>query len=153
MSDALDVRLGSQACGVCGHSDSADSLGLFGHRRASLLISDAFIQNHPDQLTDAMRNRPDGLVVAETRNETAVDDLEDASFTFDGSEVSWGALKSPEFSSMHPSRGWLCMGGVVANSRAHCPAASCRWVTRQRKAALGHCGVCEHAPQHVRVPI
>jgi hypothetical protein len=67
------------------HSDSADSLGLFAHRRASLLISDAFMQNHPDQLTDAMRNRPDGFVVAETRNETTVDDLEDASFTFDGS--------------------------------------------------------------------
>ena len=43
------------------------------------------MQNHPDQLTDAMRNRPDGFVVAETRNETTVDDLEDASFTFDGS--------------------------------------------------------------------
>jgi hypothetical protein len=67
------------------HSESADSLGLFGHRRASLLISDAFIQNHPDQLTDAMRNRPDGFVVAETRNETTGDDLEDASFRFDGS--------------------------------------------------------------------
>ena len=32
-----------------------------------------------------MRNRPDGFVVAETGNETTVDDLEDASFTFDGS--------------------------------------------------------------------
>jgi len=32
-----------------------------------------------------MRNRPDGFVVAETRNETTVDDLEDASFAFDGS--------------------------------------------------------------------
>jgi hypothetical protein len=61
------------------HSDSADSFGLFGHRRASLLKSDAFIQNHPDQLTDAMRNCPDGFVVAETRNETTVDDLEDVS--------------------------------------------------------------------------
>jgi len=67
------------------HSERADSLGLFGHRRASFLISDAFMQNHPDQLTDAMRNRPDSFVVAETRNETTVDDLEDASFTFDGS--------------------------------------------------------------------
>ena len=43
------------------------------------------MQNHPDQLTDAMRNRPDRFVVAETRNETTVEDLEDASFTFDGS--------------------------------------------------------------------
>jgi hypothetical protein len=42
------------------HSDSADSLGLFGHRRVLLFISDAFMQ--PDQLTDAMRNRPAVLV-------------------------------------------------------------------------------------------
>ena len=67
------------------HSDRAPSLGLFAHRRAALLIANAFIQNHPDQLTETMRNRPDGFVVAETRNETTVDDLEDASFTFDGS--------------------------------------------------------------------
>ena len=32
-----------------------------------------------------MGNGPDGFVVAEARNETTVDDLEDASFTFDGS--------------------------------------------------------------------
>ena len=67
------------------HSDRAHSLRLFAHRRAALLIANAFIQNHPDQLTETMRNRPDGFVVAETRNETTVDDLEDASFTFDGS--------------------------------------------------------------------
>jgi len=67
------------------HSDRAHSLGLFAHRRAALLIANAFIQNHPDQVTETMRNRADGFVVAETRNETTVDDLEDASFTFDGS--------------------------------------------------------------------
>jgi len=67
------------------HSDRAYSFGLFAHRRAALLIANAFIQNHPDQLTETMRNRPDGFVVAETRNETTVDDLEDAFFTFDGS--------------------------------------------------------------------
>ena len=67
------------------HSDRAHSFGLFAHRRAALLIANAFIQNHPDQLTETMRNRPDGFVVAETRNETTVDNLEDASFTFDGS--------------------------------------------------------------------
>jgi hypothetical protein len=32
-----------------------------------------------------MRNCADGFVVAEARNETTVDDLEDASFNFDGS--------------------------------------------------------------------
>jgi hypothetical protein len=67
------------------HSGSADSLGLFADRRAPFFIANAFIQHYPDQLTYAMRNCPDGFVVAETRNETTVDDLEDASFTFDGS--------------------------------------------------------------------
>ena len=67
------------------HSHSADSLGLFAHRRASFLIANAFMQHHPDQLTDAMRNRPDSFVVTEARNETTVDHLEDTSFTLDGS--------------------------------------------------------------------
>lgn len=57
------------------HSGNADSLGLFADRRAPFLIANAFIQDHPDQLTYAMRNCPDGFVVAETRNETTVDDL------------------------------------------------------------------------------
>ena len=62
------------------HSGSAGSSGVFRNRRAPFLIANAFIQNHPDQLTEAMRNCPDGFVVAEARNETTVDDLEDASF-------------------------------------------------------------------------
>ena len=59
------------------HSGSAGSSGVFRNRRASFLIANAFIQDHPDELTYAMRNCPDGFVVAETRNETTVDDLED----------------------------------------------------------------------------
>ena len=62
------------------HPGSAGSSGVFRNRRAPFLIANAFIQNHPDQLIDAMRNCPDGFVVAEARNETTVDDLEDASF-------------------------------------------------------------------------
>src|SRR5258705_3777373 len=61
-------------------SGSAGPSGVFRNRRAPFLIANAFIQNHPDQLTDAMRNCPDGFVVAEARNQTTVDDLEDASF-------------------------------------------------------------------------
>ena len=36
------------------HSGSADALGLFADRRAPFLIANAFIQDYPDQLTDAM---------------------------------------------------------------------------------------------------
>jgi hypothetical protein len=43
------------------------------------------MQDYPDQLAHAMRNGPDGFVVSEARNEPTVDDLEDASFMFDGS--------------------------------------------------------------------
>jgi hypothetical protein len=73
---------------ACGVSESFGPCGLAWIVRsppASLLIADAFMQNHPDQLTETMRNCPDGFVVAETRNETTVDEIEDASFTFDGS--------------------------------------------------------------------
>jgi hypothetical protein len=43
------------------------------------------VQNDPDQLTEAMRNGSDGFVVSEARHQTTIDDLEDASFVFDGS--------------------------------------------------------------------
>jgi len=37
------------------HSGSAGWSGVFRNRRAPFLIANAFIQNHPDQLTDALR--------------------------------------------------------------------------------------------------
>jgi hypothetical protein len=51
MPDPLEVRLGSQASGGSG---SAGSSGVFRNRRAPFLIANAFIQDYPDQLTDAM---------------------------------------------------------------------------------------------------
>src|SRR5262245_10644460 len=42
------------------------------------------MKNYPDQLTEAMRNGPDGFVMSQTRHETTIDDLEDTSFVFDG---------------------------------------------------------------------
>jgi hypothetical protein len=45
------------------------------------------------------------------------------------------------------------MAGVCANSRARCRAGSCMWMARQRKAALVHCGLCEHVPQRLRAPM
>ena len=67
------------------HSRSASSPRLFAHRGAAFLIANPSMQNYPNQLTQAMRNNADGFVVSETRHETTIDDLEDASFVFDGS--------------------------------------------------------------------
>ena len=48
-------------------------------------MANAIVQNDPDQVTEAMRNGPDGFVVSETWCETTIDDLEDTAFVFDGS--------------------------------------------------------------------
>jgi hypothetical protein len=42
------------------------------------------MQDQPNQATLSMRNDPDGLIMSEARNATAIDDLEDASFGFYG---------------------------------------------------------------------
>ena len=42
------------------------------------------MQDQPDQTTLSMRNEPDGLIMYESRHATAMDDLEDTSFDFDG---------------------------------------------------------------------
>ena len=113
MPDPLEVRLGSQASGVSDHSGSAGPSRVFRNRRAPFLIADAFIQNHPDQLTDAMRNCPDGFVVAEARNETTVDDLEDASFMLSCS-----------------------MGSLIGGACAGYPSASVGWDSLPRSLPL-----------------
>jgi len=77
------------------HPGSAGSSGVFRNRRAPFLIANAFIQDHPDQLTDAMRNCPDGFVVAEARNETTVDDLEDDTSRFSNRSASRKSLLRP----------------------------------------------------------
>jgi hypothetical protein len=40
------------------------------------------MQDQPDQTTLSMRNDPDGLIMSEARDTTAIDNLEDASFDF-----------------------------------------------------------------------
>jgi hypothetical protein len=40
------------------------------------------LQDQPDPTTLSMRNDPDGLIMSEARDATAIDDLEDASFDF-----------------------------------------------------------------------
>ena len=44
----------------------------------------SLMQNQPDQTTLSMRNDPDGLIMPEAWDATAIDDLEDASFGFYG---------------------------------------------------------------------
>ncbi len=67
------------------HSECAYSLGLLAYRRAAFLIANAFMQKDPDQLAQAVCNGPDGFIVPEARHQTTIEDLEDASFAFDGS--------------------------------------------------------------------
>ncbi len=43
------------------------------------------MQKDPDQLAQAVCNGPDGFIVPEARHQTTIEDLEDASFAFDGS--------------------------------------------------------------------
>src|SRR6266699_1511339 len=45
------------------HSECAYSLGLLAYRRAAFLIANAFMQENPDQLAQAVCNGPDGFVV------------------------------------------------------------------------------------------
>jgi hypothetical protein len=42
------------------------------------------MEDQPDQTTLSMRNDPNGLIMPEARDATAIDDLEDASFGFYG---------------------------------------------------------------------
>ena len=42
------------------------------------------MQDQPDQPTLSMSNGPDGLIMTEARDATAIDDLEDASFGLHG---------------------------------------------------------------------
>ena len=46
------------------HSRSAGSPRLFGYRRAAFFIANASMQKDPDQLAEAMGNRPDGFIVS-----------------------------------------------------------------------------------------
>jgi hypothetical protein len=42
------------------------------------------MQDQPDQATLSMGDDPDGLIMSEARDTTAIDNLEDASFDFHG---------------------------------------------------------------------
>jgi len=55
------------------HSRGADSVGPFANGETAFLIANTVVQNDPDQVTEAM-----------SKDETTIDDLEDAAFVFDG---------------------------------------------------------------------
>jgi len=64
------------------HGCGAALLGLFRHCRTAFFIRNAFMQNYPDQVTEAIRNYADRLVMSQARNETTIHDLENASLAF-----------------------------------------------------------------------
>src|SRR5258707_3068204 len=62
------------------HSGRALLLGLFGDGWAPFFVTNSLVQDQPDQPTLSMSNRPDGLIVSQTRDRAAIHDLKDASF-------------------------------------------------------------------------
>ena len=66
------------------HSPRALIFGSFGDCWAPFFVADSLMQDQPNQTTLSMRNDPDGLIMSEARDATAIDDLEDASFGFYG---------------------------------------------------------------------
>src|SRR6266436_867130 len=55
---------------------------LFGDRWAPFFVTSSLVQDQPDQSTLSMGDGPDGLIVSQSRDRTAIHDLEDASFGF-----------------------------------------------------------------------
>jgi hypothetical protein len=73
------------------------------------------MQNQPDQTTLSMRNDPDGLIMSEARDATAIDNLEDAPFDF------YGGVKTttPNYSLKHARSGsdrWTASNSPLINA-------------------------------------
>ena len=66
------------------HSPRALVPGLLGDCRAPFFVRGCLMQDQPDQTTLSMGDDPDGLIVSEARDTTAIDNLEDTSFDFYG---------------------------------------------------------------------
>jgi hypothetical protein len=66
------------------HSPRALIFGSFGDCRAPFFVESSPMQDQPDQTTLSMRDESDGLIMSESRDATAIDNLEDTSFDFDG---------------------------------------------------------------------
>ena len=70
----------AEASELLDHSCSAPLLRLFGNGWASFLVTDPVVQDQPDQPTLSMGNRPDGLIMSQVRDASAIHNLEDGSF-------------------------------------------------------------------------
>jgi hypothetical protein len=62
------------------HSRGALLFGLFGDGWAPFFVTNSLVQDQPDQSTLSMGDRPNGLIMSQARDRTAIHDLEDASF-------------------------------------------------------------------------
>ena len=78
------------------------------------------MQNDPDQVAEAMRNGPGRFVVSEPRHETTIDDLEEASFVFDG--VIGSLIENTAHLTVALSGG--CKGGCLGS---HFGVRPCRY--------------------------
>jgi len=78
------IRSDSQLLELPNHSPRALIFGSFGDCRAPFFVESCLMQDQPDQTTLSMRNESDGLIMSESRDATAIDNLEDTSFDFDG---------------------------------------------------------------------
>src|SRR6516164_5753965 len=63
------------------HSCGALLLRPFSDSRTTFFVTDSLVQDEPDQSTLSMGNRPDGLIMSQAQNRTAIDNLEEASFS------------------------------------------------------------------------
>jgi hypothetical protein len=77
------------------------------------------MQYQPDQPTLSMSNGPDGLIMSEARDATAIDDLEDASLGFYGGVSRTQTLRSSGI------RGICCSSLLDKRSCFALPEAPC----------------------------
>jgi hypothetical protein len=70
----------AEASELPNHLPSAQLLRSFGDRWAAFLVTDSLVQDQPDQSALSMGDGPDGLIVSQARDGTAIHDLEEASF-------------------------------------------------------------------------
>ncbi len=73
----------AEASELADHVRRARAKALFGDCGTTFLVDDTLAQNLPDQSTETVSNRPDGLEVPETRDQTAVHKLKDTALCFD----------------------------------------------------------------------
>jgi hypothetical protein len=74
----------AEAAELPDHFPSAPLFRLLGDCWAAFFVTDSLVQDQPDWATLSVGNRPDGLLVPETRYCAAMHNLEDGSFGLHG---------------------------------------------------------------------